>query len=77
VNRLRAFDENVHETSDALDGVFPDSRRLIKSITGDKRVKGTTFFKVKRIYSRGSDWVSEADLPELVVAEYKALTAGQ
>jgi len=77
VNRLRAFDENLKETNDALDGVFPDSRRLIRNISADKKVRGKKFFKIKRAYSRREEWVPEDDLPDLVIEEYFAMKANR
>jgi len=77
VNRLQKYDEDICETGDPIDGVFPDSRRIIKSIIGEKIRDGKRWFKVKHTYANGAEWVSEADLPTLIVAEYDAIVASK
>ena len=73
VNRLRSFKDGIYETTDAQNGVFPDTRRIIKSITDEKIEDGKRMLKIRKAFSRGDDWVEAQNLPELIVAEYDAI----
>lgn len=77
VNRLRAFDDDVNETGDPLDGVFPDSRRIIQSIIDVKARKDKRKFKVKAVFSNTPVWIDEEELPSLIVKEYDAIRKSQ
>ena len=60
----------MHETQDPRDGVFPDSRRLIRAISDDRVHEGVRQLKVKARGRRGLVWKNESELPELVVRTY-------
>ena len=77
VNRLRRIDEEVRETGDPLDGIFPDSRRIIQDIVTVKRKSGKRWFKINGKLRTGAEWVREENLPELIVAEYDAISAAK
>ena len=70
VNRLRKLDPEVSETGDPRDGVFPDSRRLIRMISDDRVLHGRRQLKVRSRGRRGFVWKDENELPELVVKAY-------
>lgn len=59
VNRLQAFDDYVNKTGNPLDGVFPDSRRIIQSIIDVKKRKVKRIFKIKVVFSNTPVWIDE------------------
>ena len=70
VNRLRRFSDGATETNDPNDGVYPDTRRIFKGITGTRTKDGIREFKIKALFQVPVSWIKESDLPELVVKEY-------
>jgi len=47
VNRLRRFSEDFEETGDPIGGVFPDTRRILKSIKKRTQRQSGRWYKVK------------------------------
>jgi hypothetical protein len=75
VNRLRKYPEYAVETQDPRDGLYPDSRRMLRMIQGHQQVEkavGTHDLQLKKraVRRRGYTWVSEQDLPTVVVKAY-------
>jgi hypothetical protein len=70
VNRMARLDERLVEPEDPADGVFPDTRRYIRSIMDMREQDGLRKFKLKFRGRNGFKWVDEQDLPPLVVTAY-------
>jgi transposase InsO family protein len=75
VNRLRKYPESAVETQDPRDGMYPDSRRMLRMIQGHQHVQqadGTVELQLKKraVGRRGYTWVPEHDLPTVVVKAY-------
>jgi len=73
VNRLRAWDERLKETGDSRDGVFPDSRLLLKAIKGHRDTEVGREYELPSVGRRGCKWVTGNDLPEVVVRAYDSV----
>ena len=73
VNRLRRFNPDLKETGEPVGGVFPDTRRIIKSILDSEDREDGKYFKVRSAVRGGSKWVKEQDLPEIVVRTYQKI----
>ena len=77
VNRLRRIGDLAVETGDPVDGVFPDSMRILKKITAtENRLNAETgederWFKVQIGGRKSPRWTKESDLPETVVKLYE------
>ena len=70
MNRLRRFNPNFTETGEPIGGVFPDTRRIIKSILDSEEREDGRYFKVRAAGRSGTKWVKETSLPEIVVKAY-------
>eukprot|EP00171_Calliarthron_tuberculosum_P023167 IDg23167t1 len=70
VNRLRHFNEQHIETGNPIGGVFPDSRRILKSIIEVQSRSDGRYFKVRSAGRTGTKWVRENMLPEVVVKSF-------
>jgi transposase InsO family protein len=69
VNRLTSKKPDVRETQDPVQGLFPDSRRLLENVlTYDPQARK---FKIKSRGRSGSTWVPETKLPDVVVRAYQ------
>jgi hypothetical protein len=67
VNRLRHFDVVKHrETGDPVEGMWPDSRRILQGIMAEREDK-PGIFKVRFAGRRGFKEVKETDLPTVAV----------
>jgi hypothetical protein len=63
-------EENVRDPSAWM---WPDPRRVLRSIMGRRERNGCAEFQVPRAGRRGSVWVPQDDLPEVVVRAYELL----
>lgn len=70
---MRKIKNDIQNIGEPVDGIFPDSRRIIKSIHAEKKTNGKRIFPVEGIFGTGKYWIPEQDLPELIIAEYDAL----
>jgi Integrase core domain len=71
-NRIRAVRPGVNESPrDPQAGMWPDSRRMLRSILERREVGGVVEYRVPRVGRRGYAWLSEHDLPEVVVRAYE------
>ena len=77
VNRLRRFDESFQETGEPTEGVFPDTRRIIKTILKTEDREDGRYFKVRSASRTGVKWVKETSLPEVVVKAYDNIKAAR
>jgi hypothetical protein len=74
VNRMRRWTSRAEENvRDPSAGMWPDSRRVLRSIMGRRERNGCVEFQVPRAGRRVSVWVPQADLPEVVVRAYDLL----
>jgi hypothetical protein len=69
VNRLAKLSERLIEPQ-GVSGVFPDTRRDIKSILEWEEVQGVKLFKICSRGRNGFKWVPDFDLPPVVVMAY-------
>lgn len=74
-NRLRKIRDEIVETGEPRDGVFPDSLRMLGRISAVKTVLDSSggarrLFKVSMRGKGNSSWTPETDLPEVVVKLY-------
>lgn len=70
VNRLKSFSDDIKESQLAIGGVFPDSKRIIRSILSDRKHNGIRQFKVNLSFDRGHHWINASDLPTVLVREF-------
>eukprot|EP00173_Palmaria_palmata_P001617 Plantae.Rhodophyta-Palmaria_palmata.ctg192.p3 GENE.Plantae.Rhodophyta-Palmaria_palmata.ctg192~~Plantae.Rhodophyta-Palmaria_palmata.ctg192.p3 ORF type:complete len:172 (+),score=38.05 Plantae.Rhodophyta-Palmaria_palmata.ctg192:2302-2817(+) len=70
VNRLARLSERLVEPEEGIGGIFPDTRRGIKSILGWKETQNEKQFKIVSRGRNGHKWVKESDLPPLVLKAY-------
>jgi hypothetical protein len=74
VNRMRRWTSRAEENvRDPSAGMWPDSRRVLRSNMGRRERNGCVEFQVPRAGRRGSVWVPQADLPEVFVRAYDLL----
>lgn len=52
VNRLRLLSPNMQEWQRASGGVFPDSKRILRSVIAERRKNGNREFKVSLLFNR-------------------------
>jgi hypothetical protein len=78
VNRMRELRPGVDEfPRDPQAGMWPDSRHVLRAILGRRESSGTVEYHVPRVGRRGYAWVSERDLPEVVVRAYELFRSGE
>ena len=70
VNKLRAFSKDIRESQSATAGVFPDSKRIIRSVIAERNSNGQIEFEVHLSFSPGYQWIKATDLPTVVVMEF-------
>jgi Integrase core domain len=74
VNRMRRWSSQAAEDArDPKAGLWPDSRRVVQSILDRREREGKLEYRIPKVGRRGSAWVSEASLPEVVVRAYELL----
>jgi hypothetical protein len=73
VNRLRMLEPGtLVETSSPEDGLWPDSRRLLRGILQSRiTAHGTRQYKVRHAGRAGFVWVDADRLPDVVKAAYE------
>jgi hypothetical protein len=68
INRMRRWSSQAAEDArDPKAGLWPDSRRVVHSRLERREREGNVEYRISKVGRRGSTWVSEASLPELVV----------
>lgn len=73
VNRLTRISGDARETMDPREGVFPDTRRLIRKILDRRGGETGAEYKVKSVGRRGYVWTSGQDLPPVVTNAYELM----
>jgi Integrase zinc binding domain/Integrase core domain len=68
VNRLTRTDQDLKETQNPVEGLFPDSRRLLRNVLEYDAIKKQ--FKTRSAGRRGYKWIDEPNLPDVVVTAY-------
>jgi hypothetical protein len=68
-NRVTKINREVKETRDPIQGMFPDSRRLLRNLVGYDAERKQ--FKVRSRGRNGYVWTDERNLPDVVVRAYK------
>jgi len=75
-NRLRLWtSEGEEDARNPEAGLWPDSRRTLRAILGQRERDGKAEYRVRRAGRRGFAWVPERDLPEIVVRAYQLIKA--
>jgi hypothetical protein len=69
VNRLTRTEQDLKETQNPLEGLFPDSRRLLRNVLEYDASKKQ--FKIPSAGRRGHKWIDERNLPDVIVKAYK------
>jgi hypothetical protein len=69
VNRLPTTDQDLKETQNPVEGLFPDSRRLLRNVLEYDAIKKQ--FKIRSAGRRGYKWIDERNLLDVIVAAYK------
>jgi hypothetical protein len=77
VKRSAQMDERLVEPEGAANGVFPDTRRYIRSIMDMREQDGVRKFKLKFRGRNRFKWVDEQDVPPLVVSAYLDIAKDQ
>jgi hypothetical protein len=57
VNRLTRTDQDLKETQNPVEGLFPDSRRLLRNVLEYNPIKKQ--FKIRSAGQRGYKWIAE------------------
>jgi hypothetical protein len=69
VNRIARTDQDLKETQNPVEGLFPDSRRLLRKVLEYNAIKKQ--FKIRSAGRRGYKWIDERNLPDVIVTAYK------
>jgi hypothetical protein len=78
VNRMRRWSSLAAEDArDPRAGLWPDSRRVVRSIIERRERSGKFEYRIPRVGRRGSTWVTETSLPEVAVRAYELLAKGK
>lgn len=72
VNRLKriAEDEDIRDTGDPQQGVWPDARRIIRSILGHRGEGSTLEYKLTSRGRNGYVWTKASEVPDVVRTAY-------
>jgi hypothetical protein len=72
VNRLRKIDlETLQETEEPREGMWADTRRVLRGLAGERTGQGGADFKVRSRGRSGFTWRKEEDLPDIAVKAYR------
>jgi transposase InsO family protein len=72
VNRLRKIDsETLQETEDPREGMWPDTRRVLRGLVDERMGQAGAEFKVRSRGRSGFTWRKEEDLPDIAVKAYR------
>lgn len=65
------------QCGDPREGMFPDSFRILRNLLYSRGSEKDREFKLISVGRNGYVWISEADLPEVVVAAYDLKKSGR
>ena len=77
VNRLRRSSTMQAESEDPMEGMFPDSFRILRSLLDSRGSGQEREFKLKSVGRNGYVWLPEAEVPEVVIAAYDLRRSGR
>lgn len=77
VNRLHRVGDKAVESREPTEGVYPDSRRLLRKIIGDEGRPGNKLYRVVRMGRKGYSLNPAETLPEIVVKAYPLSKLGR
>jgi hypothetical protein len=69
VNRLTRTHRDLKETQNPVEGLFPDSQRLLRNVLEYNAIKKQ--IKIRSAGRRGYKWIDERNLPDVIVTAYK------
>ena len=73
VNRMAHFSERVTEDTEEVGGVFPDTRRVIRTMLDWRIREGRAQYQVRHRGRSGTKWIDEQDLPPVAVQTYRRI----
>ena len=65
------------ESEDPMEGMFPDSFRILWSLLDSRGSGGEREFKLKSVGRNGFLWLPEAEVPEVAIAAYYLRKSGR
>ena len=77
VNRLRRSSTMQAESEDPMEGMFPDSFRILRSLLDSRGSGQEREFKLRSVGRNGYVWLPEAEVPEVVIAAYDLRKSGR
>lgn len=77
VNRLRRSSKMQAESEDPMEGMFPDSFRVLRNLLDSRGEGKEREFKLKSAGRNGYVWLNESEVPEVVIAAYDLKKGGR
>ena len=77
VNRLRRFSTMQAGSEEPIEGMFPDSFRILRGLLDSRGSGQERELKLRSVGRNGYEWLPEAEVPGVVVAAYDLRKSGR